>query len=250
MKRLILLLTLVLPITVLASGGGPELQTANNNLHDKKSLQRGAALFVNYCMGCHSLQYMRYQRMGEDLGIPEEVLEENFMFSAEKVGELMTIAMKKADAEKWFGVAPPDLSVIARARGVNWLYSYLLSFYLDSKRPVGVNNTIFKDVGMPHVLWELQGWQVMNHEEPAAEGHGHAGPTLDLEDKAQLSAEEYHEKTNGYRRDVRDLVNFLAYVGEPMQLERRAIGKWVIFFLVIFLIVAYALKKEYWRDIH
>jgi len=255
MKRLILLFTFVLPITAFAAGGGVALQSANNNLHDKKSLQRGAALFVNYCMGCHSLQYMRYQRMGEDLGIPNEVLEENFMFSAEKVGELMTIAMKKADAEKWFGVVPPDLSVIARARGVDWLYSYLLSFYLDSKRPVGINNTIFKDVGMPHVLWDLQGWQVMTHEEPAAEGHeaagGHgAGPTLVLKDKEQMSAEEYHEKTNGYRRDVRDLVNFLDYVGEPMQLERRAIGKWVIFFLFIFLIVAYALKKEYWRDIH
>jgi ubiquinol-cytochrome c reductase cytochrome c1 subunit len=255
MKRLLLMFSLLLPIAAFASSG-LDLQAANNNLHDKKSLQRGAKLFVNYCMGCHSLQYMRYQRMGEDIGIPKEVLEKNFMFNTDKVGELMTISMKKADAEKWFGVAPPDLSVIARARGVDWLYTYLLSFYLDNKRPVGINNLVFKDVGMPHVLWELQGWQTMAHEEPAAEGHesaeghGDQGPSLTLENKAQLTAEKHHEKVNGYRRDVRDLVNFLAYVGEPMQLERRAVGKWVIFFLIVFLIVAYALKKEYWRDIH
>jgi ubiquinol-cytochrome c reductase cytochrome c1 subunit len=249
MKRLILAFILLLPVTVLAAGGGANLQTANNNLHDKKSLQRGAKLYVNYCMGCHSLQYMRYQRMGEDLSIPNEVLEKNFMFGAEKVGELMTISMKKTDAEKWFGVAPPDLSVVARARGVNWLYTYLLSFYLDSKRTVGINNTVFKDVGMPHVLWELQGWQILAHS-AEAEGQGHQAPQLVLENKATLSETEYYDNVNSYRRDVRDLVNFLAYVGEPMQLERRVIGKWVIFFLIIFLIVAYALKKEYWRDIH
>lgn len=249
MKRLILMFILVLPITVLASSG-VDLQTANNNLQDKKSLQRGAKLYVNYCMGCHSLQYMRYQRMGDDLGIPTEVLEKNFLFSAEKVGELMTISMKKADAEKWFGVAPPDLSVIARARGVDWLYTYLLSFYLDSKRAIGINNQVFKDVGMPHVLWKLQGWQVPAPEEASAEGHGHQGAGLVLKNRAQMTETKHHESVNGYKRDVRDLVNFLAYVGEPMQLERRVIGKWVIFFLVIFLIVAYALKREYWRDIH
>lgn len=246
MKRLILLLILSLPITVFAAGAGIDLQSVNNNLHDKKSLQRGAKLYVNYCMGCHSLQYMRYQRMGEDIGIPTEVLEKNFMFGAEKVGELMTISMKKQDAEKWFGVAPPDLSVIARARGVDWLYTYLLSFYLDGKRAIGINNLVFKDVGMPHVLWKLQGWQTLTH----TESHGHQSASLVLKDKAQLSEKGHYESVSSYKRDVRDLVNFLAYVGEPMQLERRVIGKWVIFFLVIFLIVAYALKKEYWRDIH
>jgi ubiquinol-cytochrome c reductase cytochrome c1 subunit len=199
---------------------------------------------------------MRYQRMGEDLGIPEEVLKTNFMFSAEKVGEPMTISMKKKDAEKWFGVAPPDLSVIARARGVDWLYTYLLSFYLDGARPVGVNNLVFKDVGMPHVMWESQGWQTLMAadahaaEAPAGEGHGHTGPQLELVNKAQMQSAEYHEKINGYKRNVLDLVNFLGYAGEPMQLERQAIGKWVIFFLLIFLAVAYALKKEYWRDVH
>lgn len=253
MRRLILLFIFLFPMMAFAAGGNLDLQAANNNLHDKKSLQRGAKLFVNYCMGCHSLKYMRYQRMGEDLGIPKEVLKENFMFSAEKVGELMTIAMQEKDAKKWFGTVPPDLSVIARYRGVDWLYSYFLGFYLDSKRAVGINNTIFKDVGMPHVLWELQGWQIEEASHATKADHeeaGHHQPNLVLKDKADLSPEEYDEQVDGYKRDVRDLVNFLDYVGEPFKLERKALGKWVIFSLIIFLIVAYALKKEYWRDIH
>ena len=160
MRRIILALTsLLLPAVAFSAGGGIELQKAHNDITDIASLQTGAKLFVNYCLGCHSAKYVRFQRIGKDLGLTDDELKKNLMFNTEKVGDTMSIAMDDADAKKWFGAAPPDLSVIARARGTDWLYSYLLSFYLDPSRPLGVNNLVFKDVGMPHVLWERQGWQ-------------------------------------------------------------------------------------------
>ncbi len=252
MRRLILALILLLPGFALAAGGGVKLLEADNDLNDKASLQTGAKLFVNYCMGCHSAKYVRFQRIGKDLGISDDDLKENLMFSAEKVGEMMTIPMDSEDAEKWFGVVPPDLSVIARARGTDWLYTYMLSFYLDDSRPLGVNNLVFKDVGMPHVMWDRQGWQKAVYETTTdAEGHAHKViNSLELVDKDKMSGEEYLAKVESYRTDVRDLVNFLEYIGEPAKLERLSLGWKVILFLIIFLGFAYALKKDYWRDVH
>ena len=231
MKRVILALIFLIPNISYASGG-IELQHANNDIRDKASLQQGAKLFVNYCLGCHTAKYMRYQRIGKDLGLTNAELQDNLMFSAEKVGETLDIAMDKDDAKKWFGVIPADLSVISRARGTDWLYTYLLSFYLDPSRPNGVNNLVFKDVGMPHVLWERQGWQKL------------------VDHKLELVNKEDEAKAKQYRQDVRNLVNFLDYVGEPTKAARYDLGWKVILYLAIFFIFAYALKKEYWRDIH
>jgi len=214
------------------------------DLSNQTSLQRGAKTFTNYCLSCHSAAYMRYSRMGKDLGITDDVLKRNFMFGTDKVGSTMTIAMRKTDAEKFFGVAPPDLSVIARSRGANWLYTYFKTFYVDDTRPFGVNNLIFKDVGMPHVLWQLQGQQRLGHQN-TEDGVHHSPSFEDLElisEGSQNAAE--------YDRTVRNLVNFMVYLGEPIKLKRTKIGVWVMLYLLIFMVVAYLLKQEYWRDIH
>ena len=246
MKKIItvFLLSLV-PVLALASEGGVHLDKADIDLHDQDSLRRGAKLFVNYCLSCHSAAYMRYNRMGQDLGLTDAQVKENLMFAAEKVGETMTIAMPADDAKRWFGTKVPDLSVIARARGADWLYSYLRGFYLDGSRPWGVNNSVFKDVGMPHVLWELEGlkkpvYEVRKNHEDEEEKHIVGYETV-LPGK--LSRAEYDLA-------VRDLVNFLVYMGEPAKLVRYNIGVWVLLFLVILFVVAYALKKEYWKDVH
>ncbi len=230
---------------VFAAGGhGPEKLDANVNLGNKTSLQRGARLFVNYCLSCHSAQYMRYNRMATDLGLSEDVVKANLMFASDKVGDTMTIAMKPEDAEQWFGVAPPDLSVIARSRGADWLYSFLNGFYLDEKRPTGVNNLYFPDTAMPHVLAELQGLQVKHEADAHGDGHGgHGGPVLELESPGKLSPGEYRQAT-------RDLVAFLVYMGEPAKLVRYRIGFWVIAFLLVLLVAAYLMKREYWKDVH
>lgn len=215
------------------------------DLSDQKSLQRGARLFVNYCLSCHSAAFMRYNRLGRDLGIPEDVLKTNLMFGTDKTGETMTVAMKPQEAERWFGVAPPDLSVTARARGASWLYTYFMTFYRDPARPTGVNNLAFKDVAMPHVLWELQGWQRPVYGEETAPGGAamHAITHLELESPGLLGEE-------GYRRAVADLVNFLVYLGEPIKLKRHAIGAWVMVYLLVLLVVVYFLKREFWKDVH
>jgi len=249
MRRLILTVTLLLPSLLFAASGGVELKKAHNDINDKASLQAGAKLFVNYCLGCHSADYVRFQRVGKDLGLTDSELKENLMFTADKVGSTMNIAMNKDDAKRWFGVTPPDLSVIARARGTDWLYTYLLSFYLDPSRPFGVNNLVFKDVSMPHVLWERQGWQKPVHKTDSS-GHEHEVVELELVDKESLTETEHKAKVEQYQQEVRDLVNFLDYIGEPAKLERQSLGWKVLLFIVIFGIFAYALKKEYWRDVH
>ncbi|OQW95700.1 MAG: hypothetical protein BWK79_01495 [Beggiatoa sp. IS2] len=249
MRYFILLLTVLLPITTFASSGSGFSEKADNNLHDTQSLQRGAKLFVNYCLGCHSAEYVRYQRVGTDLGISDELLKSNLMFNTEKVGEPMKSSMTKKDAKKWFGVVPPDLSVIARARGADWLYNYFTKFYLDGSRPWGVNNIVFKDVGMPHVLWELQGLQKLSHKTVEHEGQTHDETVLEVE-KGNLKDDEYAQKGKEYKRATRDLVNFLDYIGEPVKQYRQGLGWKVVLFLIIFLIVSYLLKKEYWRDVH
>ncbi len=251
MRRLILTVILLLPSLLFASGGGIKLEEAHNDVSDTASLRAGAELFVNYCMGCHSANYVRFQRLGQDLDLTDEELKEKLMFTADKVGETMNIAMDTGDAKKWFGVIPPDLSVISRARGTDWLYTYLLGFYLDPSRPFGVNNTVFKDVSMPHVLWKRQGWQKLIHKTVTdAQGQAHETAELELVDKGKMTAEEHTAQVEQYQKDVRDLVNFLDYIGEPAKLERQSLGWKVLLFIFIFGIFAYALKKEYWRDIH
>ncbi|ALG67967.1 cytochrome c1 [Beggiatoa leptomitoformis] len=251
MKKLLLSCLLLLPTLVLASEG-IALQHANNDVYDKASLQNGAKLFTNYCMGCHSLQYSRFQRVAKDLEIPEDIMKANLMFTSEKIGELMTIGMRKKEALSWFGVAPPDLSVIARARGTDWIYSFLLSFYVDESKPTGVNNLIFKDTAMPHVLWELQGYQMPIYEEVTdEEGKKHQVlESLEPINPAGMTDEESKRKQDDYRRTVRDLVNFLDYVGEPAKFQRHYLGIWVLLFLAFLFVFAYALKKEFWRDVH
>jgi len=236
---------LVSPAFALASAGGAHLDNANIDPTNKDSLQRGAKTFVNYCMGCHSAKYQRYNRLARDLGISEEDVMENLMFTGEKTGDQMDIAMTGAMGKKWFGAAPPDLTLVARVRGVDWLYSYLRTFYQDDSRPFGVNNQVFSNVGMPNVLWQLQGVQKPVYKtETDDEGHEHQIlEGLEIVEAGTQSAEEFD-------RTVRDLVNFLAYMGEPVKLERQSLGIKVLLFLLLFFVVAYLLKKEYWKDVH
>ncbi len=248
MKRTlsILLIILFAPVLVHAASGQTHLYKANVDLSNETSLQQGARLFINYCMGCHSANYMRFNRFGEDLGIADEALNANFMFATDKSGDTMGVSMRADDGEAFFGVAPPDLSVIARSRGADWLYTYLLSFYLDDSRPVGVNNLIFKDVAMPHVLWELQGWQ-----KPVYETVTHEDGTESRTIKELELVTPGLQSPDEYRQSATDLVNFLVYMGEPAQLQRKKVGFWVMFYLIFLLLpVTYFLKKEYWKDVH
>ncbi|MGI9304035.1 MAG: cytochrome c1 [Gammaproteobacteria bacterium] len=230
-----------------AASGDVHLDKANVNINDRLSLQRGAKYFVNYCLSCHSAAFMRYNRMGRDLGLSDDDVAANLIFTSAKVGDLMTVTMRPDDSREWLLAPAPDLSVVARARGVDWLYTYLRSFYVDESRPFGVNNVVFENVSMPHVLWELQGWQTLRHEEQQHSEEGghdaHAGPTLELTRPGKLAPKEYD-------RLVRDLVNFLAYLAEPAQLQRQKLGFWVLLFLVFLFVLTYLMKKEYWKDVH
>ncbi|MFA5627930.1 MAG: cytochrome c1 [Thiohalomonadaceae bacterium] len=243
MKKLVIsFLLAVMPVFV-AAGHASELRLdkAPVNLRDQASLQRGAQMFVNYCLSCHSAKFMRYNRMGADLGISDEQLKANLMFGTDKVGDTMTVAMADEDSKAWFGNPPPDLSVIARARGADWLYAYMRTFYLDESKPMGVNNLAFPDVGMPHVLWKLQGLQ-----KPVYRTNADGRNEIEGFEMVKPGTMEPAE----YDAAVGDLVNFLVYMGEPMQLERQALGIKVLIFLTIFFVLAYLLKKEYWKDIH
>ena len=232
MKKLLIALVTLLPSLAIAAGGSNvHLESANVDLHDQESLERGLNLFQNYCSGCHSTQYQRYGRVAEDLGISVEDMRQKYMFTDAKVGELMENAIPAADAAKWFGAAAPDLTLVARVRGQDWVYSYLKGFYKDESRPFGVNNTVFPLVGMPHVLEDLQGISVKQEDGTFVTTGG------------KLNAEEYDQA-------VRDITGFLAYSADPVKLEREALGWWVLGFLFIFFIVAYLLKKEYWKDVH
>jgi ubiquinol-cytochrome c reductase cytochrome c1 subunit len=231
--------------TAVFAAEGPELESVRIDLGDKASLQRGARTFINYCMSCHSAHFSRFNRVAKDLEIPNELMVKNLMFTTKKIGDTMTVAMRSDDAEKWFGVAPPDLSVVARARGADWLYTYLKSFYLDPKRPTGVNNLVFDKTAMPDVLWTLQGLQrpIMKTEK------NDDGKDIEVIDGFELARHGLETKEE-YDRTVHDLVNFLVYMGEPARLIRTSVGVWVILFLLALLAVAYPLKKEYWKDVH
>ncbi|HWP94836.1 MAG TPA: cytochrome c1 [Gammaproteobacteria bacterium] len=244
-KTIAALLSMLFAGPALAAGAGVPLMKAGNDVGNEASLQRGAKYFVNYCLGCHSLKYVRYSRLASDLGMRETQLMQNLMFTADKPGEMMEIAMQPADAERWFGAAPPDLSLTARARGEDWIYTYLQTFYLDEKRPFGVNNLILPNASMPHVLGELQGYRrAVFRTETDAEGNVHeVFERFETVVPGKLSPEEYDQV-------VRDIVNFLDYVAEPVQLERRNIGIGVLAFLLVFFLFAYFLKREYWKDVH
>ncbi|PMH39800.1 cytochrome C [Vibrio sp. 10N.286.49.B3] len=245
MKKWIVMIFAMLPSLVMAAGAGVPLDKANNDLTDKASLQHGAKLFMNYCFACHSTQYQRYERVATDLAIPVDLMKENLVFDPQaKIGDLMVNAMPEKQAAAWFGAPPPDLTLVARVRGTDWLYTYLRAFYADPSRPFGVNNTVFPNVGMPHVLEELQGIPTAVYESHMVDGQEvqvAAGTTTD--GSGELSQSEYDNA-------VRDLVNFLEYSGDPVKLERHALGWWVMGFLVIFTIIVVLLKKEYWRDVH
>ncbi|GAA0855632.1 cytochrome c1 [Aliiglaciecola litoralis] len=245
MKKLILVFGFLFSGAVLAAGGAKvPLDAANNDLTDKASLQRGAMMFNNYCLGCHNMQYQRYERSFKDLDIPNKIGQEYLQFTGEKVSDHIKSAMPQDDAAKWFGAPPPDLTLVARVRGADWLYTYLRTFYADESKTFGVNNKVFPNVGMPHVLQELQGLPQETYEQRMVDGEmkpRYVG--LKSDGKGVLNAEEYDDA-------VRDLVNYLEYVGEPGRLKLETIGKWVLAFLVVLFIFVYLLKKEYWRDVH
>jgi ubiquinol-cytochrome c reductase cytochrome c1 subunit len=225
----------------LASEGG-DLPHSGTDLGDKASLQRGARDFMNYCSGCHSLKYLRYSRMAEDLGLSEDDVQANLNFTGTKAGEQVHVAMTEAEATQFFGKMPPDLSVIARVRGSDWIYSYLKSFYLDESRPLGWNNKLFPNASMPNPLWELQGLQ---HAEYGAAGAGGDRPVEKL-----VLAQPGTQTPAQFDQTVRDITAFLEYAGEPAALKRQSLGVWVILFLAFFTFLAFLLKKEYWRDVH
>lgn len=232
----------------LAAGGGAKLDHANNDVGNTASLQRGAAYFMNYCSGCHSAKYVRYNTLGDALGLSDEQLEKNLMFNAERTFETIDVSMKKDDATTWLGAVPPDMSLIARSKGVDHIYSFLRGYYVDDKSRTGWNNTVVKNVSMPHVLWQLEGLKAK--AEPRGDGAEEAGEGADAADAPEfeviqagtLSAEDYDQF-------VRDIVNFLDFISEPMQLERTRIGIWIMAFLVVFFILSLLLKKEIWKDV-
>jgi len=271
MKKLIAVLALAMvPFAGMAAGGGGvPLQQANIDLNNHAAIQRGAKLFVNQCMGCHSAKYVRY-KLFTNVGLTEDDIKDNLMFAGGKTGDLMKIAMPEEDAGKWFGAPAPDLTLTARIRhgGPDWIYTYLKGFYVDPSRPMGVNNTLFPNVGMPHVLWDMQGIQepVYRYE---VHHDGHSVAAFDTEAAADAYVKEQGE---GYRLErvvaslkmaqqgsltsaeydqvARDLATFLTYISEPMKLERQRMGVWVILFLTVFTVVAYLMKKEWWKDVH
>ncbi|WP_223669441.1 cytochrome c1 [Kangiella shandongensis] len=292
MKKLISAILFLLPVAALAAGGGTTHpnQKANINYSDKASLQNGAKLYANYCQGCHSMQYVRYSRIAQDLDLTEEEAEQ-LILGEGKLGDTMDKAMDPDLAKKWFGVNPLDLSLAARVRGNDWLYNYLRAFYIDKSRPFDVNNTVFPGVGMPHILADLQGLQVKSDELLAAEEvismgkarmdelkaaikdpESSAEAVAKAEEGVALIEEEIHDAQleiarlsregkmftiveegemtpEEYDHAVRDLVAFMAYTANPVKLKSKAIGLWVMLFLLILLVLAYFLKKEFWKDI-
>jgi len=240
-KPFLLLVSLLALCSVSASAlaaSDAALMHANVNLRDTAASQRGAKLFVNYCLSCHAASYMRYNRLAEDLNLGEELVMENLVFSDAKIGDTMEVAMRPDDAVSWLGKEPPNLSLIARSRGADWLYTYFLTFYRDESG--GWNNLALPNASMPHVFWQLQGIQ-----EPVYANHdGHRViESLELAQPGLQTPAEYEDT-------VRDLVTFLEYLGEPAEVKRKNVGIWVMLFLALFALVAYALKAEYWRDVH
>jgi ubiquinol-cytochrome c reductase cytochrome c1 subunit len=219
---------------------GIELQHANINPEDRGSIVHGAKTFVKYCLGCHSIKHIRYLRIAKDFGIDDKKVLSEIAPQGATIYDPMRTAMNAHDSVKWFGVQPPDLSLIARSRGADWLYTYLKSFYVDPTKPLGTNNLVFKDVGMPNVFWQVQGEQIAQYTTEDGQ------PVLEklvLEQRGTMGEPEFDAM-------ITDLVNFLDYVGEPVKQERERIGKYVLLYFILFLVIAYLLKKEYWKDVH
>ena len=255
MSRILIIAAILLfPTLGWSAGGGHTFPNDKIDIDwdDKVAMQRGARTFVNYCMSCHGAAYSRYNRVGADLGIPDDIVLDNLVFTTDakgektKVGALMTTTMTTQFGEQAFGISPPDLSLIARSRGVDWLYNYLRGFYIDESRVgLGVNNGVFANVGMPHVLAELQGLQIPKYR-TISDGHGGEQEIIsgfEIIKPGSMSKSEYDTT-------IHDLVAFLDYVAEPYKQTRRNVGTGVIIFLFVFLILAYLLKKEYWKDVH
>lgn len=256
-QKILAALILAAPLSMANAAGGGHYDPVEIDLRDQVSLQRGAQIFVNNCLSCHSASMMRYNRL-QDIGLTEEQIKENLMFTTDKVGDVMQSHMKPADAKKWFGAAPPDLTLIARSRGKDYIYAYLRGFYKDPTRPTGWNNVVFDKVGMPHALWQQQGIQAVRLDEngqPIFKDDGHGGKTPDL----------YWESTGTHTRMTqdgkvvtadfddyaKDLTNFMVYMSEPAQLQRKQLGYIVLMFLLAVLLpLAYFLKKEFWKDVH
>lgn len=252
MKRLTLLALLLASGPVLAAGGEVPFAFKPDTVN-LASLQRGAQAYMNYCSGCHSLKYLRYNRIARDLDIPADLLQKHLMFTSDKLGDHILSSMPGASndpaapsvSETWFGRSPPDLSLTARERGADWIYSYLLSFYLDPSRPTGVNNLVLPGASMPHVLGGLQGYQKLVDEKPAAGAShgGHHKPKFELVLTGSLSPDDY-------KTLVADVTNFMVYAAEPGRNRRMALGVFVLGFTVLFGILCYLLKLEYWKDVH
>lgn len=242
--KLLCLLAALAPAAAFAAGGEAHLDRAHVDVSNQASLQRGAANFVNYCLGCHSAQYVRYNRMAADIGITEQQLIDNLMFTGVRPHDTMRIGMNPDDARRWFGVVPPDLSLVGRSRGADYLYTFLRSFYADPSRSTGTDNLVLPGTAMPHVLWELQGVQ-----EAVWEGQ------VDAAGNARKHFKEFTLATPGkltpqeYDTFVRDTVSFLEYIAEPAQLRRQSLGFPVIVFLIFFTLLAWLLKKEFWKDV-
>ena len=238
----------LVPVLAFAVEGDVKLDKAPIDLHDKESLQRGAHTFVNYCLNCHSASYMRYNRL-QDIGLTEQQIRDNLVFTGVKVGDLMKTAMDPQDAKEWFGTAPPDLSVVARSRsshagtGSDWLYTYLRTFYRDASRPSGWNNLVYPNVGMPHVLWQLQGEQVLVETKQLAEGYTKTVETLKIDKPGTMKQVDYDAL-------VADLVNYMTYMSEPKRNQRVTVGLYTLLVIFILIALSYALKKAYWKDVH
>src|SRR5690606_13402429 len=232
---------MLLSFSALAAAGGP-LQHAGTDLSDRASLQRGAHLFMNYCSSCHSLKYLRYSRMAEDLGLTEEEVMENLNFTGAKFGEQILTAMPAEGAAKWFGTVPPDLSLTSRSRGADWIFSYLKAFYIDDERPLGWNNTVFPNASMPNVLWQLQDVQ-----------RSVCGCMDEVSYDARIGRLEVATPgtTDAVQFDQagRDIADFLECGGEPFALKREAMGVWVLLLLAFFTFLAWLLMNEYWKDV-
>ena len=241
-------LLLVVPALSFAADTHVHLDRAPVDPEDRASLQRGARTFVNYCLNCHSANYMRYNRLA-DIGLTDQQIRDNLVFTGGKVGDLMKVAMDALEAKEWFGTAPPDLTVIARSRsshagsGPDWLYTYLRTFYRDNTRPTGWNNVIYPNVAMPHALWQLQGEQVLKETQEPGPGYTRTVQKLSLAKPGAMSPQAYDEL-------VVDLVNYMAYMAEPARHHRVTIGLYALLVIFILIALSYALKKAYWKDVH
>ena len=247
-----------LPALAMGAVSNYPLDKVDIDLRDKAALQDGARTFANYCMGCHAAQYQRYERVADDLGIPHEIMLENLVFNDAKIGDHMKIGMRPDDAKAWFGAAPPDLTLVARVRGNDWLYTYLRTFYDDPSRPLGANNKVFPNVGMPNVLVALQGKQVIGCKQVQVVENGKkqfdpltgAPITHEACDQLTVVPKTGTQSEAEFDETIKNLVTFLAYSANPVKLEHQRIGTYVLLYLAFFFVFAYLLKREYWKDVH